>query len=696
MTSLLIELQTEELPPKALKTLSEAFGNGIEKSLKAQGLLASSSKATIYATPRRLAVHLTDVAARSADKPFAKKLMPKAIGLGADGKPAAPLLKKLEALGFGADTSALVTKNEGGKDFLYVEGTQPGIELAAGLEKAVEESCKHLPIPRVMSYQLADGTTTVEFVRPVRYFTALYGSEVLPLHLFGLTAGRTTRGHRFMAAPEMQIESADSYAAQMKDAFVMVSYAERRAKLVELLKAKAAEEQGAAIMPEDLIDEVNSLTEWPVVYVSTFEKEFLDVPEECLILTMQLNQKYFPLRDASGRLMNKFLLVSQLVAKDGGAEISNGNARVVRARLADAKFFYETDQKETLESRVPGLSNVVYHAKLGSQLERMERVRAMAGMLALAFHGNPEEAARAAYLAKADLRTQMVGEFPELQGIMGQYYALHDGEPKDVALAIREHYQPRFAGDALPSTTTSIAVAMADKLETLAGMFGIGQAPTGEKDPYALRRHAISVLRMLIEKKIPAKLSRLLSLAYEVERHVPGVSDFREELDSFFYDRVRVMFKDAGYTAQELDAVLALRPDTVMDIPARLAAVRSFEALPEAAALASANKRIGNILKKIEGEVPTEVKPELFEDDAEKALSDAIAAVAPSAEEHFKAGRYEEMLKALAALKAPVDLFFEKVMVNAEDPALRANRQALLAKLHGLMNQVAELSKLAK
>ena len=696
MTSLLIELQTEELPPKALKTLSEAFGHGIEKSLKAQGLLAASSKATIYATPRRLAVHLTDVAARSADKPFAKKLMPKAIGFGADGKPAAPLLKKLEALGFGSDTSALVTKNEGGKDFLYVEGTQPGIELAAGLEKAVEESCKHLPIPRVMSYQLADGTTTVEFVRPVRYFTALYGSEVLPLHLFGLTAGRTTRGHRFMAAPEMQIESADSYAAQMKGAFVMVSYAERRAKLVELLKAKAAEEQGTAIMPEDLIDEVNSLTEWPVVYVSTFEKEFLNVPEECLILTMQLNQKYFPLRDASGRLMNKFLLVSQLVAKDGGAEISNGNARVVRARLADAKFFYETDQKETLESRVPGLSNVVYHAKLGSQLERMERVRAMAGMLALAFHGNPEEAARAAYLAKADLRTQMVGEFPELQGIMGQYYALHDGEPKDVALAIREHYQPRFAGDALPSTTTSIAVAMADKLETLAGMFGIGQAPTGEKDPYALRRHAISVLRMLIEKKIPAKLSRLLNLAYEVERHVPGVSDFREELGSFFYDRVRVMFKDAGYTAQELEAVLALRPDAVMDIPARLAAVRSFEALPEAAALASANKRIGNILKKIEGEVPTEVKPELFEDDAEKALNEAIAAVAPSAEEHFKAGRYEEMLKALAALKAPVDLFFEKVMVNAEDPALRANRQALLAKLHGLMNQVAELSKLAK
>lgn len=696
MTSLLIELQTEELPPKALKTLSEAFGHGIEKSLKAQGLLGSASKASIYATPRRLAVHITEVAARSADKPFTKKLMPKAIGFGADGKPAAPLLKKLEALGFGSDTSALVTKTEGGKDFLYVEGTQPGIELAAGLKKAIEESCKALPIPRVMTYQLADGTTTVEFVRPVRYFTALYGAEVLPLELFGLKAGRTTRGHRFMAAPEMQIENADSYVSQMADSFVMVSYAERRAKLVELLKAKAAEENGTAIMPEDLIDEVTSLTEWPVIYVSGFEKEFLEVPEECLILTMQLNQKYFPLRDADGKLMNKFLLVSQLIAKDGGTEISNGNARVVRARLADAKFFYETDQKAPLESLVPGLSNVVYHAKLGNQLQRMDRVRAMAGLIAFAIKGDPEKAARAAYLAKADLRTQMVGEFPELQGIMGEYYALHDGEPKEVALAIREHYQPRFAGDAIPSTLTSTSVAMADKLETLAGMFGIGQAPTGEKDPYALRRHAISVLRMLIENKIPSSITKLIGLAYEIERHVEGVSDFREELKTFFFDRVRVMFKDAGYSAQELDAVLALQPDVVTDIPARLAAVRSFEALPEAAALASANKRISNILKKIEGEVPTEVKPELFEDEAEKALFAAIEAVAPKAAELFEAKQYEAMLSELAALKAPVDEFFDKVMVNADDPALRANRQALLAKLRGLMNQVAELSKLAK
>lgn len=569
------------------------------------------------ALPGRLAVHITNVLDHSADEPFSKKLMPKAIGLDAEGKPAAPLLKKLQALGLGADAK-LVTKTEGGKDFLYVEDTKPGIPLAEGLQAAIEDSAKKLPIPRVMSYQLPDGETTVEFVRPVRYLTALYGEDVVPVTFLGLKAGRVTRGHRFMSAGEMTIDSADSYAEQLKNACVMVSYADRRALICKLLNDKAAELGGTAIMPEALLDEVTALTEWPVVYASEFEKEYLSVPEECLILTMQLNQKYFPLRDASGRLMNKFLLVSQLVAADGGKEISAGNARVVRARLADAKFFYETDQKETLESRVPGLKNVVYHAKLGSQFERTDRVRAMAGLIAIGLHASPEDAARAAYLAKADLRTLMVGEFPELQGIMGQYYAQHDGEKADVALAIREHYQPRFAGDALPSTPVSLSLAIADKLETLTGLFGIGQMPTGEKDPYALRRHAISILRMVIEKNLPLKLSDLLELGFEIERHVEGVKDARKELRDFFFDRLRVMFKDQGYTAQEIDAVLSLNPDQLNEIPARLAAVRSFEKLPESEALAAANKRISNILKKIEGEVPTKIDPSLFESDARK------------------------------------------------------------------------------
>ena len=695
MTNLLVELQTEELPPKALDTLSKAFGNEIAKSLAAQHLTEAGSVATRYGTPRRLAVHITNVLDHSADEPFSKKLMPKAIGLDAEGKPAAPLLKKLQALGLGADAK-LVTKTEGGKDFLYVEDTKPGIPLAEGLQAAIEDSAKKLPIPRVMSYQLPDGETTVEFVRPVRYLTALYGEDVVPVTFLGLKAGRVTRGHRFMSAGEMTIDSADSYAEQLKNACVMVSYADRRALICKLLNDKAAELGGTAIMPEALFDEVTALTEWPVVYASEFEKEYLSVPEECLILTMQLNQKYFPLRDASGRLMNKFLLVSQLVAADGGKEISAGNARVVRARLADAKFFYETDQKETLESRVPGLKNVVYHAKLGSQFERTDRVRAMAGLIAIGLHASPEDAARAAYLAKADLRTLMVGEFPELQGIMGQYYAQHDGEKADVALAIREHYQPRFAGDALPSTPVSLSLAIADKLETLTGLFGIGQMPTGEKDPYALRRHAISILRMVIEKNLPLKLSDLLELGFEIERHVEGVKDARKELRDFFFDRLRVMFKDQGYTAQEIDAVLSLNPDQLNEIPARLAAVRSFEKLPESEALAAANKRISNILKKIEGEVPTKIDPSLFESDAEKALSSAIDQVEPAALADFEAGHYEEMLSRLSTLKTPVDEFFDKVMVNADDPALRANRQALLARLHHLMNQVAELAKIAQ
>lgn len=695
MTNLLVELQTEELPPKALDTLSKAFGNEIAKSLAAQHLTEAGLVATRYGTPRRLAVHITNVLDHSADEPFSKKLMPKAIGLDAEGKPAAPLLKKLQALGLGADAK-LVTKTEGGKDFLYVEDTKPGIPLAEGLQAAIEDSAKKLPIPRVMSYQLPDGETTVEFVRPVRYLTALYGEDVVPVTFLGLKAGRVTRGHRFMSAGEMTIDSADSYAEQLKNACVMVSYADRRALICKLLNDKAAELGGTAIMPEALLDEVTALTEWPVVYASEFEKEYLSVPEECLILTMQLNQKYFPLRDASGRLMNKFLLVSQLVAADGGKEISAGNARVVRARLADAKFFYETDQKETLESRVPGLKNVVYHAKLGSQFERTDRVRAMAGLIAIGLHASPEDAARAAYLAKADLRTLMVGEFPELQGIMGQYYAQHDGEKADVALAIREHYQPRFAGDALPSTPVSLSLAIADKLETLTGLFGIGQMPTGEKDPYALRRHAISILRMVIEKNLPLKLSDLLELGFEIERHVEGVKDARKELRDFFFDRLRVMFKDQGYTAQEIDAVLSLNPDQLNEIPARLAAVRSFEKLPESEALAAANKRISNILKKIEGEVPTKIDPSLFESDAEKALSSAIDQVEPAALADFEAGHYEEMLSRLSTLKTPVDEFFDKVMVNADDPALRANRQALLARLHHLMNQVAELAKIAQ
>lgn len=695
MTSLLVELQTEELPPKALKKLSAAFSDDVASHLKAAHFMTDESTVKSFGAPRRMAVLITNVLAKSPDEAFRQKLVPVKVGIGADGEATPALVKKMSALGIECPVEALKRENDGKNEQLYYEGVRAGVELAAGLQKALEAAVKALPIPKVMNYQLADGVTTVQFVRPVKHLTALYGADVLPVTMFGLEAGRTTMGHRFHTHAPIEISSADAYETEMKAAKVIPDYAERRAILVSKLEEAAKANNGTLIAPEDLIDETTSLTEWPVIYVSEFEEKFLAVPEECLILTMQTNQKYFPMRSADGKLMNKFALVSHIEAKDGGDAIVSGNARVVRARLADAEFFYKQDCKETLESRVPGLKHVVYHNKLGTQAERMLRVKAIAGRIAAAIGASVEKAERAAMLAKADLRTLMVGEFPELQGIMGEYYARNDGEAPEVAVAIREHYQPRFAGDALPSCPEAVAVALADKIETLVGMFGIGQLPTGEKDPFALRRHALGVLRMLIEKELPVSLDALVAAGFEVEQAVPGVKDASAELLNFFFDRLRVMMREAGYSAQEVEAVLVKRCMKLADIKARLAAVKSFTALPEAESLTAANKRIGNILKKIEGEKPTEVKPELFTEPAEKALYEALGNHEPIADALYEKGEFSAMLGSLTPLKTPVDTFFADVMVNAEDPAVRANRQALLMKLYNLMNRVAELSALA-
>ena len=695
MTSLLVELQTEELPPKALKKLSAAFSDGVASHLKAAHFMTDESNVKSFGAPRRMAVLITNVLAKSPDEAFRQKLVPVKVGIGADGEATPALVKKMSALGIECPVEALKRENDGKNEQLYYEGVRAGVELAAGLQKALEVAVKALPIPKVMNYQLADGVTTVQFVRPVKHLTALYGADVVPVTMFGLVAGRTTMGHRFHTHAPIEISSADAYETEMKAAKVIPDYAERRAILVSKLEEAAKANNGTLIAPEDLIDETTSLTEWPVIYVSEFEEKFLAVPEECLILTMQTNQKYFPMRSADGKLMNKFALVSHIEAKDGGDAIVSGNARVVRARLADAEFFYKQDCKETLESRVPGLKHVVYHNKLGTQAERMLRVKVIAGRIAAAIGASVEKAERAAMLAKADLRTLMVGEFPELQGIMGEYYARNDGEAPEVAVAIREHYQPRFAGDALPSCPEAVAVALADKIETLVGMFGIGQLPTGEKDPFALRRHALGVLRMLIEKELPVSLDALVAAGFEVEQAVPGVKDASAELLNFFFDRLRVMMREAGYSAQEVEAVLVKRCMKLADIKARLAAVKSFTELPEAESLTAANKRIGNILKKIEGEKPTEVKPELFTEPAEKALYEALGNHEPIADALYEKGEFSAMLGSLTPLKTPVDTFFADVMVNAEDPAVRANRQALLMKLYNLMNRVAELSALA-
>ena len=549
-----------------------------------------------------------------------------------------------------------------------------------------------------MSYQLADGWSSVNFVRPAHALVALHGSDVVPVSVLGLQSGKATKGHRFEAAVDpVVIADADSYAETLKrDGAVIASFAERRAEIARQLAVAAAQAGGKPIDDDALLDEVTALVERPNVLIGQFEEEFLAVPQECLILTMKANQKYFPLLDAAGKLTNKFLVVSNISPADPSAVIG-GNERVVRPRLADAKFFFDQDRKKSLESRVIGLSKVVYHNKLGTQGERVQRVAAIARAIAEALGGGElvQHAEQAALLAKADLLTDMVGEFPELQGIMGRYYAQHDGLNADVADAIEDHYKPRFAGDSLPRGKVGTVVALADKLETLVGMFGIGQIPTGDRDPFALRRHALGVIRMLAEGDLNLAVDSLLNGVFAQFNGIEGFAPNPQALADFIYDRLAGSLREQGYTAQEVDAVVSQRPQRLGDIVKRLAAVRAFSALPEAAALAAANKRVGNILKKADGVVEARVDAALLREAAESALHAALVDVVPQADAAFLTGDYSESLLALAALRAPVDAFFDGVMVNADDPALKANRLGLLAMLHAAMNRVADLSRLS-
>ncbi|MDH1289699.1 glycine--tRNA ligase subunit beta [Comamonas terrigena] len=699
-SNLLVELFVEELPPKALQKLGDAFAAVLFDQLKALGLLASTeSRLTAYASPRRLAAHITEVLPQADDKAVSQKLMPVAVGLDAEGKPTPALLKKLSALG--ADDSAvagLKRQGEGKAEALFYESTAKGVLLTDGVQKALDEALAKLPIPKVMRYQLQDGWTSVHFVRPAHGLVVMHGTEVLiGVKALGLTAGTATHGHRFEAAVDpVVIRNADSYAEQLREeGAVIASFAERRADIARQLQA-AAERIGGSVRPiedEALLDEVTALVERPNVLVCEFEKEFLAVPQECLILTMKANQKYFPLLDASGKLTHQFLIVSNIQPQDASAVVG-GNERVVRPRLADAKFFFDQDRKKTLASRVELLDKVVYHNKLGTQGERIARVRAIAKSIAQQL-GNPElgrQADQAAMLAKTDLVTDMVGEFPELQGTMGRYYALNDQLDVAVADAIEDHYKPRFAGDELPRGDVGVVVALADKLETLVGMFGIGNLPTGDRDPFALRRHALGVIRMLVEKDLELDLETLL--VSTLPAFGDKITDAAPQLVEFIYDRLANMFREQGYSAQEIEAVLALQPQRLSDVQKRLEAVRAFAALPEAPALAAANKRVSNILKKAEEAVQPQVNAALLVEQAEKDLYAALQQVAPKAEQQFAAGDYTASLQTLAALRAPVDAFFEHVMVNAEEAALKANRLGLLATLHQAMNRVADLANL--
>jgi glycyl-tRNA synthetase beta chain len=698
--NLLIELFVEELPPKALKKLGESFSATLFDTLKAQGLTAENSVPTSFASPRRLAAHITAISVQAADKQISQKLMPVSVGMDANGNATPALIKRLNGMGLDESAVAQLTKQMDGKnEALFLDVTQKGAALNEGLQKAIEEAIQKLPIPKVMTYQLADGWSSVNFVRPAHGLVALHGNNVVAISALGLTAGNTTQGHRFEAAnPTVTITNADTYAEQLKtEGAVIANFAERRDEIERQLSAAAARQNLKPIEDDALLDEVTALVERPNVLLGQFEEVYLEVPQECLILTMKANQKYFPLLDTNGKLTNKFLIVSNINPADPSAVIG-GNERVVRPRLADAKFFFDQDRKKTLESRITSLGKVVYHNKLGSQGQRTERVGAIAIAIGNKMGGAElaSKAGLAAQLAKTDLITDMVGEFPELQGIMGRYYAQHEGLDNDVAFAIEDHYKPRFAGDDLPRNAVGIAVALADKLETLVGLFSIGEKPTGDKDPFALRRQALGIIRMLIENKLALPFEQLIKDVLSAFDSPSGDSAATvAAIKEFCFDRLSVNLRENGATPQEVDAVLSLDPALLSEIPQRLTAVRTFAELAEAPALAAANKRVSNILKKVEGEVQAQVNASLLQEPAEIALNTALSKVKPQADTLFENGDYTASLKALAALKAPVDDFFDNVMVNAENPALKANRLGLLATLHQAMNRVADLSKLA-
>ncbi|MCW5222526.1 glycine--tRNA ligase subunit beta [Verminephrobacter aporrectodeae] len=705
--NLLVELLVEELPPKALRQLGDAFASVLGAQLEAQGLTSAASAVTPFASPRRLAAHVSAVSDKAADRAVRQKLMPVAVGLDAEGNATPALLRKLQALGAdlsdpAAAVAALGRAPDGRAEALFHDSIVAGATLQAGLQRALHEAITKLPIPKVMSYQLArdcelPGWTSVQFVRPAHGLVALHGSTVVPVTALGLRAGRSTQGHRFEAAvTPVVLADADSYAATLrKDGAVIASFAERRAEVARQLAAVAAQAGGGAraIADDALLDEVTALVERPNVLLCAFEPQFLEVPQECLILTMQANQKYFPLLDAAGRLSNRFLVVSNICPQDASL-VTGGNERVVRPRLADAKFFFEQDRRKTLASRVESLDKVVYHNQLGTQRERTQRVRALVQAIArqLGDAALAAQADLAALLAKTDLVTDMVGEFPELQGTMGRYYALNDGLDGAVADAIEDHYKPRFAGDSLPRNLPGVVLALADKLETLVGMFGIGKLPTGERDPFALRRHALGVIRMLVEKDLPLDLNALLADA--LPAFGDKITDPSAALADFIYERLAGSLREQGYSAQEVDAVLALRPQRLALVARQLAAVRAFAALPESPALAAANKRVANILKKA-GDVDAHVNPDLLQEKAEQDLYAALQRFVPEADAQFDAGDYTASLQTLAVLRAPVDAFFDDVMVNAEQMDLRLNRQGLLKSLHGAMNRVADLSRLA-
>ena len=712
--TLLIELLTEELPPKALEKLSTTFANEVLAALKEQALLSEGSVLTPYATPRRLALSITEVLQQQPDRIIERKGPAVAAGLDADGKPT----KALEGFMRSANVTQaqLQRVGEGKAECFVARIEQKGKALDEYLQDMVIQALKKLPVPKLMRW----GDSEHQFVRPVHGLIILHGKRVVKAEVLGLTSGNVTRGHRFLCSEPVTIHHADDYEATLaRDGRVVAGFQQRRESIVarlddlsednksiwvghanfDLEKLLSMSNEERSVL-STLLDEVTGLVEWPEVYVGQFEKEYLEVPQECLILTMQQNQKYFPLLDAStGKLRNKFLIVSNMQVTDPH-HIIEGNERVVRPRLSDARFFFNQDRKQKLESRVGKLGKVVYHNKLGTQLQRVERITTLTGTIARLLEADKAKAEMVARLCKADLLTDMVGEFPELQGIIGRYYAFHDGEELEVANAIEAHYHPRFAGDSLPMGKVACSVALADKLETIVGIYGIGQVPTGDKDPFGLRRQALGILRILIETPLDLPLPALLKAT--ADNFPKGVlsATVAADVEGFMMERLRGYLRERSFDVSHIEAVLAVLNGRLHEVLPRLQGVRSFAAMAVSRDLAAANKRVQNIMRKNHEELGAAMAsavfdPKLMTDEAERNLHQAMLDIAPFAQGYFTRGEYGQNLKALVTLKSFIDDFFDQVMVMAEDQKLRINRALLLRQLGNLMNQVADISKLA-
>jgi len=685
--ALLVELLTEELPPKSLRMLGQRFAEGIGKRIKELGFAPSDTLVTPFATPRRLAVLIERVTDLQPERTVERKGPAVSSGFDAQGKPSQALLGFARSCG--VPVEQLARMNDGKAEYFVYRSKKAGEALHAHLATIVQQTIKELPIPKMMRW----GDRDDQFVRPVHGLILLHGSKVIDGSVLGLNAHAKSRGNRFLGDGQLVVAHAREYADTLaRQGAVVASFDQRRDRIRELLNQAA---HGAALSDiEDLLDEVTGLVESPVVYEAHFEEAFLAVPQECLILSMKQHQKYFPLLDkGTGKLLSRFLIVSNLKTDDP-SQIIQGNERVLRARLSDAKFFFDQDRKTKLADRVARLGQVVYHNKLGSQLERVHRITKLAAHIAAKLGSDVNMAERAAHLSKADLITDMVGEFPELQGIMGQYYARHDGEPARVASAIEAHYHPRFANDSLPEDMIGCAVALADKLDTLVGIFGIGMPPTGDKDPFGLRRQALGVIRILAEKSLRIDLLELLQVARS--QFAEGVIADSVALDvhQFALDRLRSYLRERTFTPDEIEAVVGQNPTRMDQVLPRLEAVRTFRTLSEAESLAAANKRIRNILKK------TQIHNQacdaaVLKEDAEKRLFDAVTALTPKVNSLVGGEDYTGALRLLAGIRGDVDTFFDKVMVMTEEETLRHNRLALLAQLDRLMNQVADISKLA-